>query len=454
MATASISIKSDMDLYKIMEDLIKIYSEKEKGEIIIMSANKKEISLCVSYKSLQGIIIEKDNDYIRIIVRPLSSIHDYQLFANAILCASRLTNSETRIDDLTVLPTSDDVLSFKWDKWIDFITDEDFKTLSEYIDTYGEVRTYNGVSFPFCIGPRLLWKLNRDKNRLTETLTESQWRYRNTPKAKQGILGNEGTHDKITLTVFATNTEIDTEGLIIPLSESLAIADDKNIRGITRFRHTIQIFNGFKPIDEEQIYISGPLSKSQKEGIISLSQLYAERNVFKDYPMPGFGKDDEQRTFILLWDPEVSSIKLNDYFYWMERMRSEESNWSVTEIDKIRPGDQWFIVLCGNSDKPGIVASGLIDSNPWQGYDRSIKEREGYYCDIVPNVLANPVKAQFPSIAELKYHMPDFEWGIGESGRLLPPQYAIILEELWHKQIERWQHHGVDNTTVRIMPSI
>ena len=70
------------------------------------------------------------------------------------------------------------------------------------------------------------------------------------------------------------------------------------------------------------------------------------------------------KTFILFWNPEISS-------YTIERLREDleveqhVSNWSVWEHKKAHKGDRFFMVRCGEG-KTGICMSGFFSSEPYQ----------------------------------------------------------------------------------------
>ena len=67
------------------------------------------------------------------------------------------------------------------------------------------------------------------------------------------------------------------------------------------------------------------------------------------------------KSFILFWNPAISSYKLDDFQREMEDVSEcwHDMNWSVWEHDKAQKGDRFFMVRCG-SGKTGICMSGII----------------------------------------------------------------------------------------------
>ena len=59
-------------------------------------------------------------------------------------------------------------------------------------------------------------------------------------------------------------------------------------------------------------------------------------------------------TFILFWNPAISSYKLDEYRRFLaERPHSYDFNWSIWEYEKAREGDRFYMVRCKNKPVPG-----------------------------------------------------------------------------------------------------
>ena len=144
-------------------------------------------------------------------------------------------------------------------------------------------------------------------------------------------------------------------------------------------------------------------------------------------------------TYVLFWNPDISS-------YTKERFLQDFSecegvgNWSFYEHNKVKKGDSFFMVKCGEG-KTGIVMRGEITSMCYSDRDWSPKDRKNiFYADIETGVCFNPwsdVPLITPDI--LTEGIPDFNWYGGHSGRRLGITEANKLEQIWAEYIDRSQ---------------
>lgn len=137
------------------------------------------------------------------------------------------------------------------------------------------------------------------------------------------------------------------------------------------------------------------------------------------------------KTYILFWNPAISSYKLEDFQREMEDYDAD-MNWSVWEYENACAGDRFFMVRCG-SGKTGICMSGYFSSDPYKGEDWSGRGRVTYYMDLEPDYMINPDYLPILSTLDLIREVPGFDWNGGHSGRLLDAKLAEKLETLWKK---------------------
>ena len=97
------------------------------------------------------------------------------------------------------------------------------------------------------------------------------------------------------------------------------------------------------------------------------------------------------KTFILFWNPAISSYKLDDFQRELEELHDDycNMNWSVWEHEKASAGDRFFMVRCGNGNT-GICMSGYFSSDPYQDEDWSGRGRVTYYMDLEPDAMIHP----------------------------------------------------------------
>ena len=96
----------------------------------------------------------------------------------------------------------------------------------------------------------------------------------------------------------------------------------------------------------------------------------------------------EKNCVILKWNPAISSYSMSSFLQAVEWEESE-SDWSIYEYDKVKTGDQFFMlkVGCGTC---GIVAAGKITSDPVVDEDWSGRGRKVYYSDYDCDFMVNP----------------------------------------------------------------
>ena len=144
---------------------------------------------------------------------------------------------------------------------------------------------------------------------------------------------------------------------------------------------------------------------------------------------------DEPKTYLMRWNPSISSFTEKDYEESMESMVHGmfRMNWSIYEWEEARRGDLFYMMRVGD-DKAGIVFNGQIISDPYPGDDWAGSNRRRMYVDMI---CTNPMKpGEQPSITldKLQKAIPAFEWSKGHSGALLTEEVVTKLDELWEEE--------------------
>lgn len=138
-------------------------------------------------------------------------------------------------------------------------------------------------------------------------------------------------------------------------------------------------------------------------------------------------------TFILFWNPAISSCKMDDYQRLIDRPW-EELNWSVWDYRKAKIGDRFFMMRCGKG-KTGLCMSGKFISKPFYDEDWSGQGRDVHYVTLDREVILNPEYCPILKTKDLQSAFPDFDWTGGHSGRLIDPKTAFKLDVMWHRFI-------------------
>ena len=141
------------------------------------------------------------------------------------------------------------------------------------------------------------------------------------------------------------------------------------------------------------------------------------------------------KTYILRWNPTISSFKLEHYRKACAYHDGFSMNWSIYEWEKAKKGDRFYMERLGD-DGRGIVFRGQFTSDPYLGEDWAGTSKKRYYVDI-DCFDASPADGQpHITVEELKSNLPEINWDKGHSGQLLTEGQAQKLEELWDSKME------------------
>lgn len=136
-------------------------------------------------------------------------------------------------------------------------------------------------------------------------------------------------------------------------------------------------------------------------------------------------------TLILKWNPEISSFTYSAYLRVLKDPFDMDLNWSIHDWRRMKAGDRVFFLRMG--EKPQLLASGYITSEPYQDEDWSGRGREVYYADFYFDVACHPDYKHVLTAETLEKEIGDFDWRAGHSGVLLTEQQAETLELMWTK---------------------
>lgn len=144
----------------------------------------------------------------------------------------------------------------------------------------------------------------------------------------------------------------------------------------------------------------------------------------------------KQQTFVMRWNPEISSHKVADFEHAMEDFYEEGFyyDWSIFDYEKVHVGDRFFMLKVGNGNT-GIVMSGIIVSLPYKDEDWNGKGRDVRYVRMIPDCMVHPDKSKMVTIQMLEETLPEMNWNEGHSGVVLDEYQALKFDELWHKYL-------------------
>lgn len=145
------------------------------------------------------------------------------------------------------------------------------------------------------------------------------------------------------------------------------------------------------------------------------------------------------KTFILKWRPSISNYSFSEFSSNLKNIDCLYFNWEVYEHDKVRPGDRFYMIVCGTR-KEGVVMKGYFISGSYKDDDWSDRGREVYYAKMKVQVMVDPRKAPVLSVNELAEAMPDFDWEHCHCGCELPESYVDVLEAMWEEYFEEYEY--------------
>lgn len=151
----------------------------------------------------------------------------------------------------------------------------------------------------------------------------------------------------------------------------------------------------------------------------------------------------KQKTYILRWNPAISSYRIDDYKRCLEIVKEAESqadeftlsgwrmNWSIYEYQEARKGDSFYMLCVGDAITPGIYFKGEFLSDPYESHDWAGTDRKRYDVDIACYLGASLEQGPWLTPEELEKAIPDINWRRGHSGELLTTPQTQLLDDLW-----------------------
>ena len=140
---------------------------------------------------------------------------------------------------------------------------------------------------------------------------------------------------------------------------------------------------------------------------------------------------EESRTYLMRWNPSVSSFTEKDYKECVESMVHGmfRMSWSIREWEEARRGDLFFMMRTGD-EKAGIVFTGQFITDPYPGDDWAGSTKRRMYVDMICANAVEPGAMPRNTADKLQKAIPEFDWAEGHSGVLLPEAVKEKLLDL------------------------
>ena len=148
------------------------------------------------------------------------------------------------------------------------------------------------------------------------------------------------------------------------------------------------------------------------------------------------------KTIILKWNPAISCVSMEDMKWAVQELwNSLESdfNWSIYDWEKAEKGDRVFMLRVGRG-KVGIIASGWLSSDAYEGEDWRGTDEKRHYADILFDVMIHPQRNNILDTKVLQKEIPTVDWKGGHSGVVISEEEAARLESVWNNFLKENAH--------------
>lgn len=430
---------------------------KRGKKIMVTSAEFPCLKLGTHQEALRGVEINKDDNGYEIRVCSFANRSDLQLYGAVVEAMTSLTGEYPLYenDEEEVISDAKEYFS---DEWIKCQLESSFKVMCSLIKYNGKPIIMDGIFFPFCFGPILTRDFDidlsdpytEDINDIQDYLSGLQWKFADKENTSSRLALQNPNDEERPLSISLIYAE---DGKVKPFdyisyADVLCLMDkDKEVVMIHMedFWKTISS-DGFVLMDDYQVSRKENLSYEDFLEMQKKAKLFKVDDLFYHPTFPGNGYDEKQKTYVLMWNPAISSVKMEDHVESIPNLLTEHYNWSVYEYQEAKKNDRFVLIRCGEG-KTGLVMSGIFDSNPYQAGDWSGKGRKVFYMDMTPNFIADPEKAKIITTQQLQEAIPSFDWSGGHSGRLLTEEQARKIEELLAPYLSKFVNN-VDEETV------
>lgn len=433
----------------------------KRGEkIVVTSGEYPSLKMGTHLESLRGIEINQEEDGYEVRVCSFANRADLQLYVAAVNLMKALTGVKALYDNDDEQEIANPKASLD-EEWIDEQLDISAKINCALVKHFGKPVIMDGMFMSICFGPIIAKSFDLDlSNPNTEAfyslqnyLTNLQWHFADKKDTSTRLaMPNPANKDDEPLhisLIYAENGEVKPFDYV-SYAEVLGLMDkDKGLVKVIHMEDFPMIAgqDDFDMLDDYQFVLKGKLPYDNFCQMMDKAQLYQVEDLFYRPTFPGNGYDDKQRTFVLMWNPAISSVKLEDHVNDIPNLLTAYFNWSVYEYEKARKNDRFVMIRCGKG-RTGLVMSGIFASNPYQAGDWSGRGRKVYYMDLTPNFIADPEHLDNLLTTEgLQEAIPFFDWSGGHSGRLLTEEQAVQLEKLLAGYLPQFCNN-VDGETV------
>ena len=438
----------------------------ESGEQIVVTSNEYPcVRFGTNQKAIRGIEVNEEENGIEVRVCMFASAADYLLFAKTIAILMKLTASKAFLEDDDEEEITDPLSVFNND-WIEAEIASGINITRALINHEGNHIVMYGLFCKFCVGAKLYSRYGipltdeyekENADSLMEHLCDMQWLcadLEDTSNSMELRFSNSDSDRGLTVSIISIKGGKVKKFDYLSEADVLVMMDmdDESMAPVLiPFKEAWKVLPSdlFRPLDELQYKLEGELTVDMVREMMAYACYLQPDDLQYKPTYPGNGFDENQNTFILMWNPDISSVSLEAHRRSIKHMLTEYFNWSVWDYEKAKCGDRFFLVKVDDGNT-GIVMSGVFDSHPYEAEDWSGKGRRVFYMDMIPNVILDPDHSPIVSTEELQKAIPSFDWTGGHSGRILSADEAQTLEAIWQNFLAEHKD-DVDGSTMNVV---
>ena len=439
----------------------------EKGmNIVVTNYDFPCLRFGVMQYSIRGIeVCEEDYGYeIRVCVG--SSEYDYRCFCQTIHIVSALTNGSVFTEDNEHI---DNIGDFFDDAWIELQMRGDCNLLYALFRPSGEAIILYGLFAPICLGFQTLsiegndmWNPDFEKYKsMLNYLSLIQFAVSDVEFAPHNLViknKENDTEEKGMTAIHISNNQV-SQFDFVPFNPLVAFIDEDRKRSIVipfeKLRY-VSRNRGLHMFDDYQCgKCLAKLAKEEKTQPIDVSDVrdmmedamhYQPKDLFYKPTYPGNGYDKQQRTYVLMWNPDSRWPVMSEEEFstcisniWPDKY---DLLWDVSDCRSMRMGDRFFVVRNGQ-DINGIVTSGVFGSYAY--LQRC--SMNSISVELVFNFTVDYNEHPLVTIEQLKEAIPDFDWSRTFGSYKLKTNQAKTLEALFAPYFDSMKGKA-DGTTI------
>ena len=313
-------------------------------------------------KALRGIEINQEDNGYEVRVCSFANRADLALFGIAIDILMHLTKGRAYLeneDDTEIKKPLDEFSK----EWIGRELESSLNVNCALMRSFGKTIVMYGLFHPFCFGPVLAHSFGIDLSEpsiekmmeVQEYLTRMQWTLVDKKDTSTHLgLGNPNNEDDEPLSVSliaAKNKHVADFEFISYASVVCFMDEEKEGNDIVMIHiddlKKVLPSDIFLMVDDYQFVKEGKLTYKKFKEIQKHACLYKVEDLHYRPTYPGCGYDDRQKTYVLMWNPEVSNVKLEDHAKSIPSFMVEDFSWSVYEHEEAKKNDRFVMVRCG-----------------------------------------------------------------------------------------------------------